>query len=289
MSTNWQDHLVAGGAAGAVECLLLHPVDVAKTRQQLQITYSQTMPQIMRTILQEGGGGAGGYLRMYRGVFSPLMGMMPKSAVWFASNERIKYWILGDAKETGGVRLIAGFFSGWPEALVVTPFECIKVKLQSRRFASAYKNSWDCFQGIIQKEGIPGLFRGFEATVWRNGIWNALYFYNIGVIKDNFLHGAGTQTKRTHSSQALISFLYGTAAGLIATFVNTPLDLVKSRIQLGVHDGKYRWTWQTLFVIAREEGPKRLWRGLPLRMVRNGLGGGVTICVYELVMRLLQG
>jgi len=51
MSSHWQNHVVAGASAGAVECLLLHPIDIAKTRQQLQITYKQTTVEIMRTIM----------------------------------------------------------------------------------------------------------------------------------------------------------------------------------------------------------------------------------------------
>jgi len=288
MSSHWQNHIVAGAAAGAVECILLHPIDIAKTRQQLQITYKQTTVEIMRTIIKEGGGGLSGYLRVYRGVVSPLLGMMPKSAVWLSTNERIKYIIIGnEGKETTLARLVAGFFSGWPEALVVTPFESVKVKLQSRRFAAHYRNSWHCFYDIFQKEGVVGLFRGFEATMWRNGTWNALYFANIGYIKDYILTPQ-MRAQQSNMSQAIYSFLYGTTAGLIATAVNTPLDLVKSRIQLGVHEGKYRWAWQTLFLIAKEEGVKKLWRGLPLRLVRNGLGGGITMCVYEFVLRWLK-
>jgi solute carrier family 25 2-oxodicarboxylate transporter 21 len=67
------------------------------------------------------------------------------------------------------------------------------------------------------------------------------------------------------------------------------LDLAKSRIQLGVHDQKYRWAFQTLVVVAKEEGIKKLWRGLPLRLVRMGFGGGITICVYEFMMSVLRG
>eukprot|EP01125_Pyxidicula_operculata_P000721 TRINITY_DN10672_c0_g1_i1.p1 TRINITY_DN10672_c0_g1~~TRINITY_DN10672_c0_g1_i1.p1 ORF type:complete len:295 (-),score=53.61 TRINITY_DN10672_c0_g1_i1:68-850(-) len=260
---------------------------MAKTRQQLQITYSQNFFQVFKTIIDEGGGGIGGYLRIYRGVLSPVIGMIPKSAVWLATNERLKYWFMGeDGKETTKVRLLAGFFSGWPEACVVAPFDSVKIKLQSRRFAHQYKNSWDCAKGTVQTEGITGLFRGLEATLWRNGTWNAMYFAMIGLIKDRYVTNNSDQDK-SRISKMLTSFSYGLAAGLVATTINTPLDLVKSRIQLGVHD-KYRWALPTLVTIAKEEGVGRLWRGLPLRLLRMGLGGGVTICVYESMMSLFK-
>jgi solute carrier family 25 2-oxodicarboxylate transporter 21 len=187
MSTDWKNHFAAGGVAGAIECLALHPIDVAKTRQQLQITYKQNVREIMKTIIyQEGGGNAiKGYLRIYRGVLSPLLGMMPKSAVWLATNERLKYLMIGEnGKETAKVRFLAGFLSGWPEAAVVTPFDTVKVKLQSRRFSSQYQNSWDCMKGVIKQDGVIGLWRGLEPTLWRNGTWNGIYFTVIGYIRE---------------------------------------------------------------------------------------------------------
>jgi len=244
----------------------------------------------MKTIIAEAGGkGLGNYLRIYRGVLSPLLGMMPKSAIWLAANERLKYLFLGKhGKETTHVRLLAGFLSGWPEALVVTPFDTIKVKLQSRRFSQQYKNSWDCMKGVLRTDGALGLWRGLEATLWRNGTWNAIYFATIGFMKDRFMKDTLSENK-SRLSLLVKNFAYGCAAGLVATTINTPLDLVKSRIQLGVHDGKYRWAFQTLCVIAKEEGVLKLWRGLPLRLVRMGFGGGITICVYEFMMSVFRG
>jgi solute carrier family 25 2-oxodicarboxylate transporter 21 len=288
MSTDWKNHFLSGGVAGAIECIALHPIDVAKTRQQLQITYRQSVSEIIKTIIQEGGGKSFyGFLRIYRGVLSPLLGMIPKSAVWLATNERVKYWMIGkDGKETSGIRLMAGFFSGWPEAVVITPFDTIKVKLQSRRFSSQYQNSWDCMRGVVSQEGIFGLWRGLETTLWRNGIWNGIYFFIIGGIRDWYNQKYGKEESR--AALMIRNFCFGCTAGLVATSINTPLDLAKSRIQLGVHDQKYRWSFQTIVVVAREEGIMKLWRGLPLRLVRMGIGGGITICIYELMMSILR-
>uniref|UniRef100_A0A6B2LC39 Mitochondrial carrier protein n=1 Tax=Arcella intermedia TaxID=1963864 RepID=A0A6B2LC39_9EUKA len=288
MSTDWHLHFLSGATAGALECLALHPIDVAKTRQQLQITYRQSVREIMHTIISEGGGGVKGYFRIYRGVLAPMTGSIPKSAVWLASNERFKYWMIGKGgQENTKVRLMAGFLSALPEICVVTPFETVKIKLQSRRFSSIYKNSWDCLRGVYQQEGIRGLYRGIEATLWRNGTWNALYFASIGLIRDKTrVKNSPPETSRV--SSLLQNFVQGAIAGAFATSINTPLDLVKSRIQLGVHDGKYRWAFQTLLLIAKEEGPRTLWRALPLRLFRMGMGGGVTISVYDFTLSLLR-
>jgi len=140
---------------------------------------------------------------------------------------------------------------------------------------------------VLKTQGVGGLYKGLEPTLWRNGTWNALYFATIGLIKDRFIP-PNSQVGGSALSQAFVSFLYGTIAGLFATSINTPLDLVKSRIQLGVHE-KYKNTWQTFVVIVKEEGLAKLWRGLPLRLLRMGLGGGVTMCVYEFVTKYIQG
>jgi metal-dependent amidase/aminoacylase/carboxypeptidase family protein len=57
----------------------------------------------------------------------------------------------------------------------------------------------------------------------------------------------------------------GFVGGVVGTTFNTPLDVVKSRIQsvaktLGVRQ-KYTWAWPSLGVVAREEGFRALYKG----------------------------
>lgn len=89
------------------------------------------------------------------------------------------------------------------EAFVVVPFELVKIRMQAREnvFINSnyyfwinllffviklgkYANSYDAVQKIYKQEGAMAFYRGFESTLWRNGVWNAAYFGIIHYLKE---------------------------------------------------------------------------------------------------------
>lgn len=110
----------------------------------------------------------------------------------------------------------------------------------------------DCALKILKEEGPFAFFKGLEATLWRHGTWNGGYF---GVI-----HGvrAALPEAETPQGRLLKNFIAGSIGGTFGTMLNTPFDVVKTRIQnqvivAGVAP-KYGWTLPSLSLIAREEG-----------------------------------
>lgn len=83
--------------------------------------------------------------------------------------------------------------------------------------------------------------------------------------------------------------------------MNTPFDVVKSRIQNQVSEPKkYNWTIPALGTIAREEGYSFLFLGIKIvrftalykgfvpKVVRLGPGGGILLVVFEYVSKKLK-
>jgi len=76
----WQ-HTLAGGGAGAVEIICMYPLDVVKTRVQLQrgrsgaiqgaTQYTGVWNALTTIVRQEGP------LRLYRGIMSPILAEAP--------------------------------------------------------------------------------------------------------------------------------------------------------------------------------------------------------------------
>lgn len=67
----------SGAIAGCTELLLLYPLDVVKTRQQLNTEKAgMGMMQTFRSIIAQEGAS-----RLYRGIVPPLMLEAPKRAV----------------------------------------------------------------------------------------------------------------------------------------------------------------------------------------------------------------
>ncbi|QRW26372.1 mitochondrial carrier protein [Rhizoctonia solani] len=92
----------------------------------------------------------------------------------------------------------------------------------------------------------------------------------------------------TPQAALLNNFVSGAAGGFVGTALNTPFDVVKSRIQ-GAHPvpgvvPKYNWTYPSLALILREEGAAALYKGFVPKVLRLAPGGGVLLLVVEAVL-----
>jgi solute carrier family 25 2-oxodicarboxylate transporter 21 len=135
----------------------------------------------------------------------------------------------------------------------------------------------DCLKKIVKNEGILALYNGLEATMMRHITWNAGYFGVIFQIK----------AQLPAKPELLNNFIAGTIGGCVGTVLNTPFDVVKSRIQNSprtILPSKYNWSIPSLFIVAREEGFWALYKGFVPKVLRLGPGGGILLVVYTALM-----
>ncbi|EFA81311.1 mitochondrial substrate carrier family protein [Heterostelium album PN500] len=270
---------VSGGIAGVSEILVMYPLDVVKTRAQLQVGQGASMFGTLMHMIKHDG------FKMYRGIVPPILVEAPKRAIKFASNKFYEEKILnhyGNARPTQNQAIAAGVMAGITEAFVVVPFELVKIRLQAKENAGKYKNTADCVLKIAQQEGIGGFFKGLESTLWRHALWNGGYFGLIHTIKSAL-------PKPQNERQTLMNnFVAGGLAGTFGTILNTPADVVKSRIQnQGSGPIKYNWCIPSMITVAKEEGIGALYKGFLPKVLRLGPGGGILLVVNDYVMKLL--
>jgi len=273
---------VAGGTAGIIEILVMYPTDVMKTRAQLSTTVNKNMFATMYDVVKTEGIGA-----LYRGIASPILAEAPKRAVKFATNEKYKEML---AKPDGTLpaerAFVAGALAGSTEVIVNCPFEVIKVRMQAKN--SPYKSTLDCAIQTVKAEGIVGLYRGAEPQIWRNAVWNGTYFGLIGTIRQKL----PTPADATHNQVMLYNFITGAIAGTAGSILNTPFDVVKSRMQnqkpVAGQPLKYLWTLPSLAAVYREESLRALYKGLGPRLVRLGPGGGIMLVTFDKIAELLK-
>jgi solute carrier family 25 2-oxodicarboxylate transporter 21 len=88
----------------------------------------------------------------------------------------------------------------------------------------------------------------------------------------------------------LKQFLSGFLGGTLGVLMNTPFDVVKSRMQNQLPGAavKYSYVLPSLVTVLREEGPAALYKGLGPRLVRLGPGGGIMIVAFEVVSSWLR-
>ncbi|ETI25576.1 hypothetical protein G647_02350 [Cladophialophora carrionii CBS 160.54] len=233
----------------------------------------------------------GRFGRLYRGIAVPILMETPKRAVKFSSNDiftrQYLRW-LGVPKVDQTVALLAGSSAGAVEAVVVTPFELVKVRLQDPAAASRYQSVTQCLAQIVKTEGLLVLYQGFEVTLWRHVVWNAGYFGSIFKVK------AALPTPTTDLEQAMTNFLTGSIGGSLGTLLNTPLDVVKTRIQAATRakgmtvTAKYNWAFPALVTVAREEGIRGLYKGLTAKLLRFCPGGGILLVAHSQILKLFE-
>ena len=274
---------LSGGIAGGIEILTMYPLDVAKTRQQLLAGSTLNSFHILRMILNDIG-----WRGMYRGVCSPLIAETPKRAIKFATNEMFKPHF--STSELTPVPLIitrlfiAGGMAGSVETIVNCPFEVVKARIQAPQISTVYGSSRVAVGEILQKEGLLALYKGFQPQLLRNIIWNGTYFSIIGYQQHK------KKITGTHSqNQIWRDFCVGSLASAAGTFLSTPLDVVKSRMQnLPSVSPRYQNSLSALFQIYSEEGYQALFKGLGPRLLRLGPGGGIMFVVFDLCNRILS-
>jgi len=271
--------VIAGAGAGLVEVLIMYPLDVVKTRFQLQKGADgkyKTIAGTFRTIIAEEG-----FSNLYRGILAPVFAEAPKRAVKFASNELFKPLFADKTgKITNAGASAAGALAGATEAFINCPFEVVKVRMISPDALTLYKNVPDATMKIAQQEGIMALYKGFEAQLWRNVVWNGAYFGTINFMKANLW------TPDTKGSEMLRNFTAGFFAGSLATTLNTPLDVVKSRLQ-NTRTGERAWAFPALFQLYKEEGFRACFKGYVPRILRLGPGGGIMLLAFDLISSLI--
>ena len=270
---------------GVVEACCLQPIDVIKTRLQLD--------QAGR---YRGIGHCGSTIVADEGVKALWKGLTP-----FATHLTLKYALrMGtnalyqgalrdkDGGLTAPRRMLAGLAAGVTEALViVTPFEVVKIRLQQQKGVATealkYKGPVHAARLIVREEGLRGLWSGATPTVARNGTNQmCLFAAKAGFDKLYWskVDGDGVQLA------PLQSMASGFSAACIGPVATGPMDVVKTRLmaQGGEAGGKkYRGFLHALATIPREEGVRALWRGLLPRLMRIPPGQAIVWGVSDQV------
>lgn len=267
----------------------MYPLDVVKTRVQLQgkvpvpgQDYYTGMGDCFRKIIKNEGAS-----RLYRGIAAPIMMEAPKRATKFAANDSWGIFyrkFFGVDKVNQPLAILTGATAGATESFVVVPFELVKIRLQDPASASRYSGIMDCVMKTVKSEGPLAMYNGLESTMWRHILWNAGYFGCIFQVK-----ALMPKPAPGNKSQAMFTdFTSGAIGGTVGTILNTPMDVVKSRIQnspkLAGSVPKYNWAWPGLATIMKEEGFAALYKGFLPKVLRLGPGGGVLLVVYTNVI-----
>ncbi|XP_017033717.1 mitochondrial 2-oxodicarboxylate carrier [Drosophila kikkawai] len=273
---------LAGMAVGMLEVVLLSPLDLVKSRLQVQgidrvpsrVTYSGVRDAFVKIYRHEG------LTAFWRGIVPPLFIDPPKRGIKFLTISLFKPLVQFGPQPTSMTYAIAGALSGTVEAFLMNPFEVVKITQQVHQ-AKRLK-TLAMAKHIIRRNGygMKGLYRGITAFIARNVVFQFTYFGVYANIKSR------APVVQHSTSELLLRFAIASFSGAMGCTLSVPLDLAKCRIQApqpvrGVI--KYGWTVQTLRTIYREEGIRAMYKGLTPLLMRAIPSGAIQMVSYEAI------
>ncbi|KAJ0962920.1 hypothetical protein J5N97_028042 [Dioscorea zingiberensis] len=179
---------LAGVGTGALQSLMLSPVELIKIRLQLQTAGDQhhlnkregPLEIAKRILRNEGVRG------LYRGLSITVLRDAPAHGVYFWSYERAREQFHPGCRKSGQeslmTMLLAGGLAGVASWVVCYPLDVVKSRLQAQsesygdRMPLRYRGVIHCFCRSVEEEGYAVLWRGLGTAVARAFLVNGAIF-----------------------------------------------------------------------------------------------------------------
>jgi len=328
--------LVAASVAASVAAVVTNPLDVVKTQIQANhallgshardfacptacattgIVSSQCLPacelptrasDVARRIAREHG--ARGF---WRGTGGALLSAFPTVGIYLPCYDYAMEALVARGASEAAAPAIAGAGARTAAVLATAPLELARTRVLAtkrgsggtlgesggRAFVGALRES--ASGGVGGISGARGMWTGVGPQLARDVPYSAAYWFAVERFK-KYISGGFDQTReRTTRELAWINFASGCAAGAIVATATTPLDVVKTRVQIrDIAPTNFASSTETapgissrgilgeLLAVARAGGVRALYAGWGARAARAAPAGAIVLMAYELVKRL---
>ncbi|OAY84177.1 putative mitochondrial carrier, partial [Ananas comosus] len=301
----WRE-FVWGAIAGAFGEGMMHPIDTLKTRIQSQavITGTQTQKnilQMVRTVWV-----ADGLKGFYRGITPGVTGSLATGATYFGIIESTKKWLEEVNPNLSGhwSHFIAGAVGDTLGSFVYVPCEVMKQRMQ----VQGTRNSWisamtkgnisqkpgaqmyGYYTGMVQagysifkEHGLRGLYAGYWSTLARDVPFAGLMVTFYEALKDLTEFGKQKYLPNSdlHVSSTFEGLLLGGLAGGFSAYLTTPLDVIKTRLQVQGSTIRYKGFLDALRRIWVAEGLNGLFKGSVPRIIWYVPASALTFMAVE--------
>ncbi|KAH9569098.1 hypothetical protein CY35_03G114300 [Sphagnum magellanicum] len=239
---------------------------------------------------------------LYRGFGLIITGTIPSRMVFMTTLETTKAATLKlteklDVPETSAAAIangLAGLVSSMASQTVFVPLDVVSQRLmvQGTPGATKYNGSIDAIRKILRTDGIRGLYRGFGMSVLTyspsSAVWWAAYGSSQRLIWRHLGYGTGKEKQPPSQAEVvLVQASGGVVAGGTSALATTPMDTVKTRLQVMSSEGGGRPTIkQTVKQLLRDDGWWGFYKGVGPRFLSMSLWGTSMITTYEFLKRL---
>ncbi len=252
-----------------------------------------------------------GIARLWRGAQTIILGCIPAHALYFSSFEAVKYSFTSSTTH-GGIlpwygSMLAGATATISHDLILTPLDTIKQRLQ----LGHYHGMAHAMRHMIQYEGWTSLYRSFSITLLTNIPYGMIMVTTNESCKAMFLQ---QQQQQQHGSSPPTTTLTWTAtivssslAGMMASFFTTPLDRIKTYLQVqqlqpACQEGSCpligssahahnsiasSWPQALQRLLQQPQGVRGLWHGALPRVLSHTPSVAISWTTYEAAKQYL--
>ncbi|RKF53991.1 Mitochondrial thiamine pyrophosphate carrier 1 [Erysiphe neolycopersici] len=295
--------VIAGAISGMIARFFIAPLDVIKIRLQLQTrplansifqrsSFSSPLNTgalfTLKNILKNEG-----ITALWKGNVPAELMYISYSAIQFTTYRSISLALQSFLGEnylsTAAESFIAGAFAGATATTATYPLDLLRTRLAAQGKEKIYRSLAHSVREIYKSEGSHGFFRGLGAGVGQiiphMGIFFSVY-----------------ETLRLPLNTLHLPFSTGDAsAGVLASVIAKtcvfPFDLVRKRLQVqGPTRSRYVYKdipnyhgiFQTFRKILTTDGPRGLYRGLTVSLLKSAPTGAIVIFTYERTLHMLM-
>lgn len=230
----------------------------------------------------------------FRGLPPTLLGIIPARSIYFYSYQKCKAF-LGPimSPDSPGNAMISGFMAGIASNTITNPIWMVRTRMQLLVNAAdgqrVYKGYGDVISTIFKEEGFGGFYKGIAASYW-GCTEGAIQFLVYEQLKTRLLKKENTRRHEEDltSTRKLSKVKYFFSAALskgVASILTYPHEVARTRMREQARAGlfKYKGMWQTLRVIAKEEGRAGLYSGMGVHLLKVVPNSALMFLTYELV------
>ncbi|RIA81342.1 mitochondrial carrier domain-containing protein [Glomus cerebriforme] len=269
-----------GGAASCIACTVSHPLDLTKVR--LQTTHgankASTIYTMIRIVKDEGIRG------LYSGLSASILRQITYSTMRFGVYDKLKNIVSKNQEQLSfPKKIFCASLAGSIGGAFGNPADLVMVRMQNdaklpSHLRRNYKHALDGLYRVIKEDGFRGLTRGIGPNVNRAILMNSSQLATYDQSKQMLL------STEIFKDNIITHFACSLLAGLVATTICSPVDVIKTRVMNSSSEAKS--ILQVLTNIISKEGPLALFKGWVPAFVRLGPHTVVTFMVLEQIKNL---
>lgn len=285
-------NVFSGAVAGAITATFVCPLDVLKTRLQVQklgtATYSGVLGGLSKIIKDEGIRAA------YRGLTPTILALLPNWAVYFTTYDFLKRKLVKKFGPTAPVALLhlgAATGAGAATVVVTNPLWVVKTRLQTqnlglqygKRIMPVYSGTFNALQRIAREEGVMGLYSGLAPSLI--GIAHvAIQFPLYEALRSFMARHRGVSEADLPFTDVVVA---SGASKLVASTATYPHEVIRSHMHV-TGSGAFAGFGSTCSRIMQEEGLRGFYRGCLTNLLRTTPAAAITFTSYEVIRSILH-